>query len=244
MRPFFYVQRYDLICFTIQLHPDSDPVPNIPLADLPPLPATARPSNLTRLLASSSPKSPSSSSILATPSSPIPFPFRSPTKSPTKRPLGQPQYAIPFPTTSSSRVGTPSKNSVPFPCTPSSRHRPDSTFDLLTPTSSRTPSSSFSTPSASSSVPSTPVHQKGPTAATVPATPTSSRRQALYERVRQKSLLATPTKAAPGLDGKTPRMTKDQLLKLSQEETRRRCLLGRLGGVAESIWMWVDCHLS
>ena len=34
-------------------------------------------------------------------------------------------------------------------------------------------------------------------------------------------------------------MSRDQLLKLSQEETRRRCLLGRLGGVAESIWMWV-----
>lgn len=32
-------------------------------------------------------------------------------------------------------------------------------------------------------------------------------------------------------------MTKDQLLKLSQEEMRRRCLLGRLGGVAESVWM-------
>jgi len=32
-------------------------------------------------------------------------------------------------------------------------------------------------------------------------------------------------------------MSRDQLLKLSQEETRRKCLLGRLGGVAESIWM-------
>jgi len=32
-------------------------------------------------------------------------------------------------------------------------------------------------------------------------------------------------------------MTKDQLLKLSQEELRRRCLLGRLDGVAESVWM-------
>jgi len=32
-------------------------------------------------------------------------------------------------------------------------------------------------------------------------------------------------------------MTKDQLVKLSQEEMRRRCLLGRLSGVAESVWM-------
>ncbi len=34
-------------------------------------------------------------------------------------------------------------------------------------------------------------------------------------------------------------MTRDQMLKMSQDELRRRCLLGRLGGVAESIWMLV-----
>lgn len=72
---------------------------------------------------------------------------------------------------------------------------------------------------------------------TMPQTPTSSRREALYERIRQRSLTATPTKAAPG---DTPgKMSKDQLLKLSQAEMRRRCLLGRLGGVAESVWMYV-----
>lgn len=32
-------------------------------------------------------------------------------------------------------------------------------------------------------------------------------------------------------------MTKEQLHKLGQEELRRRCLLGRLNGVAESVWM-------
>lgn len=32
-------------------------------------------------------------------------------------------------------------------------------------------------------------------------------------------------------------MTKEQLAKLGQEEMRRRCLLGRLSGVAESVWM-------
>ena len=32
-------------------------------------------------------------------------------------------------------------------------------------------------------------------------------------------------------------MSKEQLQKLSQEEMRRRCLLGRLNGVAESVWM-------
>lgn len=29
------------------------------------------------------------------------------------------------------------------------------------------------------------------------------------------------------------------MLKMGQEEMRRRCLLGRLGGVAESVWMFV-----
>lgn len=32
-------------------------------------------------------------------------------------------------------------------------------------------------------------------------------------------------------------MSKEQLQRLSQEEMRRRCLLGRLNGVAESVWM-------
>ena len=86
--------------------------------------------------------------------------------------------------------------------------------------------------------PSTPVHQKGSNAATVPETPTTSRRQALYERVRQRSLTASPTKALSNnvMSGK---LTRDQMLKLGQEEMRRRCLLGRLGGVAESVWMSV-----
>lgn len=84
-------------------------------------------------------------------------------------------------------------------------------------------------------MPSTPVHQRGPHAATVPQTPTSSRRQALYERVRARSIQNTPTKANPT----GAPMSKDQLLKLGQEEMRRCCLLGRLSGVAESVWMYV-----
>ncbi|KAH8106090.1 hypothetical protein BXZ70DRAFT_415856 [Cristinia sonorae] len=223
----------------VQLHPGTAPVPNIPMALLPPLPTPAKPSKLTRLLASSSPKSPSAASILARPTSPTPSFSRSPTKSPTKRPMSQREFAIPFPVTPSSRIGTPSKNTVLFPQTPSSRHSLTEE-SLMTPTSLRTPTSSFATPSSSSStssLPSTPVHQRGPDAATAPATPSTSRRQALYDRIRQRSLQSTPTKIAPGSLGKTSGMTKEQLMKLSQEETRRRCLLGRLGGIAESVWM-------
>ncbi|OBZ76778.1 hypothetical protein A0H81_03971 [Grifola frondosa] len=212
----------------VDLHKDKSSVPQIPLADLPDLPAASRPSALTRLLASSSPKTPSSASILATPSSPT----RSPSKSPSKKLR---DFAIPFPITPSSKTGTPSKNTILFPKTPSSHHdRIESLTSLLTPTSSRSPSvSGPRTPTSSISVPSTPVHQRGRTASTLPQTPTSSRRQALYERVRQRSLSSTPTKA--GLDG--TKMTRDQFLKLSQDEMRRRCLLGRLADVAESVWM-------
>lgn len=221
-----------------KLHPGASSIPNIPLAMLPPLPTPAKPSALTRLLASASPKSPSSASILATPPSPSPSsPSKSPAKSPAKKALRE--FAVPFPITPSSRATSPTKNSVAFPQTPSSHRGRLGSFGLLTPSSVRTPTSSLlSTPSstASSSVPSTPVHQRGPNAATAPETPSSSRRAALYERIRQKSLNTTsPTKSLPG--SKTPTMNKEQLMKLGQEEMRRRCLLGRLGGVAESVWM-------
>ncbi|KAI0959983.1 hypothetical protein AcW1_004643 [Taiwanofungus camphoratus] len=253
-----------------ELHSGDSPIPNIPAADLPALPTVAKPSTLTRLLASASPKSPSSATILATPGSPTRSPSKSPTKSPTKKsrefaipfPMtpsksGSPtknsiafpqtpssktgRSSIAFPDTPSSTAGTPSKGSVPFPQTPSARQsRIESLTSLLTPTSSRSPSlSGVRTPTSSfssSSVPSTPVHQRGAHAATVPQTPTSSRRQELYERVRQRSLQSTPTKGGPN-DALGGKMTKDQLQKLSQEEVRRRCLLGRLGSVAESVWM-------
>ncbi|EIW61226.1 uncharacterized protein TRAVEDRAFT_142770 [Trametes versicolor FP-101664 SS1] len=246
----------------VKLHADDKVVPQIPMAVLPPLPSAAKPSNLTRLLASSSPKSPAAASILAAPECP-PSPTRSTSKaqllkSPTKKIR---EFAVPFPVTpsanrigtpttnrilgtpstnrvlgtpsSSRKSGTPSMNRVLFPQTPSRHSRSED--DLRTPTSARTPSLCGSdTPTASeSSVPSTPVHQRGDDADTVPQTPTSSRRQALYERIRARSVQNTPTKAHPS----GAPMSKDLLLKLSQEEMRRRCLLGRLGGVAESVWM-------
>ncbi|KZT12839.1 uncharacterized protein LAESUDRAFT_668863 [Laetiporus sulphureus 93-53] len=235
----------------VELHAGESSIPTIPSADLPSLPSDSKPSTLTRLLASSSPKSPSSASILSSQIFPSPrSPFKSPSKSPSKKSR---EFAIPFPVTTSSKAGTPSKNTIVFPRTPSSssRVRRDSFVSLLTPTSSRslsrtpslTPTSSRSpslsgrsTPADSSSVPSTPTHQRGANAATAPQTPRSSRRQDVYERVRQRSLSTSPTKELMK-DGSSSRMTRDQFLKLSQEEMRRRCLLGRLGGVAESVWM-------
>ncbi|KAI0650594.1 hypothetical protein C8Q79DRAFT_944358 [Trametes meyenii] len=248
----------------VKLHVDDKVVPQIPMADLPALPSAAKPSNLTRLLASSSPKSPSAASILATPERP-----GSPTYSPSKsRLLKSPtknvrEFAVPFPTTPSTNrilgtpstnrimgtpsanrvlstpstnriLKTPSTNRILFPKTPSSRHT-HGEDELRTPTSARTPSLAGSeTPTASDcSVPSTPVHQRGADAATVPQTPTSSRRHALYERIRARSIQNTPTKANPT----GAPMSKELLQKLGQEEMRRRCLLGRLGGVAESVWM-------
>ncbi|KAI0736144.1 hypothetical protein C8Q72DRAFT_769334 [Fomitopsis betulina] len=245
----------------MKLHASRITVPNLPTADLPSLPSTSKPSALTRLLAASSPKSPSSASILASARSSSPTPS-SPSKtlsklpplwSPSKRPH---EFAVPFPITPSSRLGTPSKNTIVFPKTPSTRGRSDSITSLLTPSSSRSPSRSpsrveFSTPTSSrtpslsgrstptasdsGSVPSTPTHQRGSNAVTVPQTPTSSRRQALFERVRQRSLSASPTKGIGSNAGAS--MSTEQLNKLGQEEIHRRCLLGRLGGIAESVWM-------
>lgn len=182
------------------------------------------------------------------PQSPSPkLSLRSPKKSPAKQLPPIKPFTIPFPTTPSSSLlrsptkspskgpagifpKTPGKNSVLFPQTPSSHHSSGSSSVF----SPRTPRSSVSTPSTS--IPSTPSRQKGDDADTVPQTPTTARRQALYERIRQKSITNSPSKYRLG-DHDTPRMSRDQLLKLSQEETRRKCLLGRLGGVAESIWM-------
>jgi hypothetical protein len=125
---------------------------------------------------------------------------------------------------------SPTKSSAIFPETP--RHN---RTDRLAPHTPSTPASSKKTDTFD---PSTPVHQKGSTASTVPETPTTSRRQALYERVRQRSLTASPTKALSN-EVAGGKLTRDQMLKLGQEEMRRRCLLGRLGGIAESVWMSV-----
>ncbi|KAE9410301.1 hypothetical protein BT96DRAFT_952954 [Gymnopus androsaceus JB14] len=101
----------------------------------------------------------------------------------------------------------PEKGTILFPSTPSS-HRAERTPRIL---NLRTPTSS--------------------------KTPTTSRRQALYDRIRQRSLSASPSKSQRNADVPGSKLSKDQMLKLGQEEMRRRCLLGRLGGVAESVWM-------
>ena len=78
----------------------------------------------------------------------------------------------------------------------------------------------------------------GSNADTFPETPTSSRRQALYDRIRQKSLTSSPAKTPSKSHGiRSGKMGRDQFLKLSQEEMRHRVLLGRLEGIAESVWM-------
>ncbi|KAJ7047513.1 hypothetical protein C8F04DRAFT_1216821 [Mycena alexandri] len=204
----------------MKLHDGVTPVPQIPCADLPRLSAT-KPATLTRTLASLSPKSSLSPFKL-------PAPPSSPSRSPTKPKTAAHQFAIPFPLASGSGSKSPTKSSVAFPQTPSSRS--NRLAPQLTP---RTPKTSLS---EALSQPSTPVHQRGATAQTVPQTPTSSRREALYERLRQRSLSASPTKAASS-DVKGGKLTRDQILKMGQDELRRRCLLGRLGGVAESVWM-------
>lgn len=180
--------------------------------------------------------------ILSTPPSPT-SPMKamkaSSSKSPAKGPFAIPNIDKPHRHTPSpnkaSRAGPIATSSVQFPKTPSRRALLDDLTGLLTP---RTPSVSPSKTEPGDSLLSTPVHQRGSSADTAPQTPTSSRRQALYERIRQRSLTNTPAKT-PSKSKDIPggKLSRDQLLKLSQEEMRRRVLLGRLEGVAESVWM-------
>ncbi|KAF8842221.1 hypothetical protein BDN67DRAFT_965972 [Paxillus ammoniavirescens] len=218
----------------VKLHPDATSAPDVPLADLPELQNnTVKASSLTRVLASASPKG---AAILANmvPSSPT-SPSKSPLKSPVKRSSAAREFPVPFPIMKTpSKEVSPTKSHISFPQTPSSRRKlPDALAGLLTP---QTPARKRLESEGSDSLPSTPVHQRGVDAETAPPTPSTSRRQALYARVHLKSLTSTPVKAksAEVAGGK---LTKDQIQKMGQEEIRRRCLLGRLGGVAESTWM-------
>jgi len=206
----------------ISLHRDAPSVPNVPLADLPEL-SGPKVSALTRTLASCSPSAVTAVKFPAPPSSPS----RSPTKKSTR------EFAIPLTTTLSVSKSPFKKSSILFPQTPSRREQPNKSMNMDRP---QTPSSLNTSPSKDSSVPSTPKRQTGFSTDTPGKTPSTSRREALYDRVRQRSLSMSPTKA-PRPDATTPSMTRDQMLKMSQDEMRRRCLLGRLGGVAESIWM-------
>ncbi|KIJ70231.1 hypothetical protein HYDPIDRAFT_77354 [Hydnomerulius pinastri MD-312] len=225
----------------VKLHPNTTPVPDVPLADLPELPNnTVKASSLTRVLASASPKG---AAILANmvPSSPT-SPTKSPLKSPVKRSSAAREFAVPFPVSKTpSKEASPSKSAVLFPQTPSSRHkRADPLAGLLTP---QTPARKRLEIEGSDSLPTTPVHQRGANAETAPPTPSTSRRQALYDRVRLKSLTSTPVKAKSS-EVAGGKLTKDQIQKMGQEEIRRRCLLGRLGGVAESTWMLFSCPVG
>ena len=120
---------------------------------------------------------------------------------------------------------TPKEFSIPFPVTPQtpSTSPNKSGLDLHTPRISQTPQ--------------TPSRQTGSGATTVPQTPTTSRRAALYERIRQKSLTSTPSSAERSND--LEYVTKDKLRILNQEELKRRCILGRLDEVAATVWAYV-----
>ncbi|KIL68158.1 hypothetical protein M378DRAFT_158685 [Amanita muscaria Koide BX008] len=202
----------------VGLHKEDPVIPNIPFAKLPSLPTSIKMSSLTHTLVSGSPKAPplpsSLSFLLASPSK------KSPSKQLTLNAL-PPVFA----------AKTPTKNSVVFPQTPSRR------TEAVIPKTPLTPNTPSTATRLQQPRPATPVSQRGLGASTAPQTPTTSRRQAVYERVRQRSLSNSPTKARGLLSDGQGSMTRDQLLKFGQEETRRRCLLGRLNGVAESIWM-------
>ncbi|KAJ7818907.1 hypothetical protein B0H14DRAFT_3111438 [Mycena olivaceomarginata] len=211
----------------LMLHPGIAPVPPVPRADLPRLSASTKTTSLTRTLASLSPKSSLSPFKL-------PAPPPSPSRSPSKSKAAPQLFAIPFPFTSGSGSKSPTKSTIAFPQSPSSRlQRPETELTPRTPRTSISPVAEVLLQLS--------VHQRGPTAETVPKTPSSSRREALYERLRRRSLSSSPTKAASS-EVKGGKLTRDQRLKTGQDELRRKCLLGRLGGIAEGVWMRVHTY--
>ncbi|KAJ3790506.1 hypothetical protein GGU10DRAFT_158676 [Lentinula aff. detonsa] len=203
-----------------KLHADESVVPFVPLADLPALTSPSKTSSLTRVFASMSPKSSSFSltkeTMPVTPSSPS----RS-MKSPAKR--GSVISA-------SVNSISPAKSTILFPSTPTSSRteRTPRILNLRTPTSYK---------ALTEDLPSEPSTPRGRDSTSILQTPTTSRRQALYDRVHQRSLSASPSKSQRNTEVPGSKLTKEQILKMGQEEMRRRCLLGRLGGVAESVWM-------
>ena len=228
-----------LLLKSSQLCETCDIIPAIPLADLPALPTPLKVSSLTLKFASASPKGLGPKSIFILPASPNSSPEKYPVK------IGASIPAVPFPTLSSVTSST-KKSSTLFPQTP--RHKHIET--PATPITPQTPSNRLSSDlnSSTEGPPETPKKQTGSSAETAPANPSTSKRQALYERIRQKSLTASPTKSTRSPCVSNSNLTRDQMLKLSQEATRKRCILGRLDRVAESVWMsvskhYIICHL-
>lgn len=135
----------------------------------------------------------------------------------TSPPKSRPSHPV-------SATRTPREFALPFPATPqtpsSSPVKPALVLQTLQPHTPQTPK--------------TPARQTGSGAATVPQTPTTSRRAALYERVRQKSLTSTPSSAerTKGLES----VSNEKMRLLGQEELKRRCILGRLDEVAATVW--------
>lgn len=115
---------------------------------------------------------------------------------------------------------TPREFLIPFPATPQ------------TPSTSPSKSALDLRASRIPHTPRTPSRQKGSGAATEPQTPTTSRRAALYERIRQKSLTSTPTGRASDAEP----ISKEKMRLLGQAELKRRCILGRLDEVAATVW--------
>ncbi|KAJ7824030.1 hypothetical protein B0H13DRAFT_1919363 [Mycena leptocephala] len=140
----------------------------------------------------------------------LPAPPSSPSSSPSK-PKAR-VSAIPFPLASASGYKSPAKSSVVFPHAflateadgPYTSHSENLCFSCL-----QGCSAFRACPPAGS-------HGRDS-----PQDPFFER-EALYERLRQRSLSASPTKAASS-DVKGGKLTRDQLLKMGQDELRRSC---------------------
>ncbi|PVG04076.1 hypothetical protein CPB86DRAFT_778309 [Serendipita vermifera] len=233
----------------------------VPFADIPPLPKPVTTSKLTELLTSGTPRKVPFPSAIPTPikipSAPLPSPSKDDEISPIKDSAG---FKVPFPVMpgdrpvtphgprpgqvpssgSSGGVATPSSGRSGGIRTPSFGKAAAKLAAAYTPSSDGrvTPTSNHRPPD--SSLPGTPSTPQLRKAAEI-ETPTSARRAALYERIRAKSESEGDSVKKTAVTASVRSTEKQAPKKVTKmvgpEELRRRTLLGRLGTIAEAVWM-------
>ncbi|KAG8749483.1 hypothetical protein FRC14_001334 [Serendipita sp. 396] len=234
------------------------------MADLPPLPKPPAVPKLVQMITSSTPRkltfpSPSQfptplKSLPSTPSSShkntlegpskdsdgfkIPFPVipgEGPVTPHGPRPIGVPSSG------SSAGAVTPSSGRSKGIRTPSFGKAAAKLAAAYTPTSDGRVTPTSGHRDEGSSVPTTPTNAIASSVPNTVETPASARRAALYERIRARSESegeSSKKTAVTASVRSAEKLSARKVVKMvGPEELRRRCILGRLGTIAEAVWM-------
>ncbi|KAG8859163.1 hypothetical protein FRC20_011881 [Serendipita sp. 405] len=248
---------------SLEADEDNPPTP-LPMADLPPLPKPPAVPKLVQMITSSTPRkltfpSPSQfptplKSLPSTPSSShkntlegpskdsdgfkIPFPVipgEGPVTPHGPRPIGVPSSG------SSAGAVTPSSGRSKGIRTPSFGKAAAKLAAAYTPTSDGRVTPTSGHRDEGSSVPTTPTNAIASSVPNTVETPASARRAALYERIRARSESegeSSKKTAVTASVRSAEKLSARKVVKMvGPEELRRRCILGRLGTIAEAVWM-------